>query len=413
LDGAIEPQIETEAIEEAKAILAKCVHCGFCAATCPTYQLTGDELEGPRGRIYLIKEMLEGKPVSTETQTHLDRCLTCLGCETTCPSGVRYGHLVEVGRTVLERRVPRTAGDRLLRAALTAVLPHRRRFAALLRLGQAVRGVLPARLQRAVPPRARAGAWPPPRHKRRVVLMQGCVQPSLAPDINAASARVLDRLGISAVTVDDRCCGALGHHTGAPEQARRLMKHNIDAWSAAIAEGCEAIGVTATGCAAFIKDYAYLLRDDRAYADKAKALMPRLRDLAEILRGEALRDLPGAGSGRIACHVPCSLQHGEKLPGVVESILRERGFTLTEVPEAHLCCGSAGSYSLREPEASEQLRQRKLAALQSDSPELIATANIGCLMHLAAEAERPVLHWIELFAASLEGEPGQARAAAR
>jgi glycolate oxidase iron-sulfur subunit len=412
LDGTIEAQIGTEAIAEAKAILAKCVHCGFCAATCPTYQLTGDELEGPRGRIYLVKEMLEGKPVTAETQGHLDRCLTCLGCETTCPSGVRYGHLMEVGRSVLERRVPRTAGDRLFRAALTAILPHRRRFAALLRLGQGVRVALPRRLKRMVPPPARAGAWPPPRHARRVVLMQGCVQPSLAPDINAAGARVLDRLGISAVTVDDRCCGALGHHTGAPEQARALMKHNIDVWSAAVAEGCEAIGLTATGCAAFVKEYAYLLRDDRAYAAKAEALTPRLKDLAEILRGETLRGLPGAGRGRIAVHVPCSLQHGEKLPGIVEGILRERGYTLTEVPEAHLCCGSAGSYSLREPEAAEQLRRRKLAALQSDSPELIATANIGCLMHLASEAERPVLHWIELLAASLEREPGRTQAEA-
>lgn len=403
--SAVEPLIRTGAIEEAKAILSKCVHCGFCAATCPTYQLTGDELEGPRGRIYLVKEMLEGKPVTTETQTHLDSCLTCLGCETTCPSGVRYGHLIEIGREVLEQRVPRSAGDRLFQRALTAVLPYRRRFAALLRLGQAVRGMLPPVLKRQVPPRARAGVWPPPRHARRVALMQGCVQPALAPDINAASARVLDRLGISAVTVDDRCCGALGHHTGAPDQARRLMKHNIDVWTAAIAEGCEAIGLTATGCAAFVKEYAYLLRDDPTYAAKAEALMPRLKDLAEIVRGEKLGDLPGAGSGRIACHIPCSLQHGEKLPGIVESILSERGYTLTAVPEAHLCCGSAGSYSLREPEAAGQLLRRKLAALQSDSPEMITTANIGCLLHLTTEAERPVLHWIELLAASLEPGP--------
>lgn len=413
LAGAIEPQIETKAIEEARSILAKCVHCGFCAATCPTYQLTGDELEGPRGRIYLVKEMLEGKPVSGETQWHLDRCLTCLGCETTCPSGVRYGHLIEVGRSVLERRVPRAARDRLFRTALTAILPHRRRFAALLRLAQAVRGALPSRVKRMVPPRAQAGAWPPPRHARRIALMQGCVQPALAPDINAASARVLDRLGISAVTVGDLCCGALGHHTGAPEQARRLMKHNIDVWSAAVAGGCEAIGLTASGCAAFVKEYAYLLRDDRSYAAKAEALTPRLKDLAEIVRVEKLRDLPGRGSGRIAFQAPCSLQHAEKLPGIVESILRERGYTLTEVPEAHLCCGSAGSYSLRETETAEQLRRRKLAALQSDSPELIATANIGCLLHLAPEAGRPVRHWIELLAASLEGEPRQTHAQAR
>lgn len=407
MDGAIQPQIKSEAIDEARAILGKCVHCGFCAATCPTYQLTGDELEGPRGRIYLVKEMLDGKPVSAETQAHLDRCLTCLGCETTCPSGVRYGHLIEVGRAVLEQRVPRTVGDRLFRAALTAILPHRRRFAVLLCVAQAMRDLLPRHLRRSVPPRARAGAWPPPLHARRVVLMQGCVQPSIAPDINAAAAHVLDRLGISAITVGDLCCGALSHHTGAPEQARRLMKHNLDIWSAAAANGCEAIVATASGCAAFIKEYAHLLRDDRLYAAEAAALMPRLKDLAEIIRGEPLHKLPVAGTGRVAFHAPCSLQHGQKLPDIVEGILRERGYTLTEAAEAHLCCGSAGSYSLREPEAAEQLRRRKLAALQAGSPELIATANLGCLLHLAREAERPVLHWIQLLAASLERDANE------
>jgi glycolate oxidase iron-sulfur subunit len=404
LKGASQLKIEAETLDEAKSILQKCVHCGFCAATCPTYQLTGDELEGPRGRIYLLKEMFEGKPVTTVTQRHLDSCLTCLGCETTCPSGVQYGRLVDIGRMAMEQQVPRKLGDRLFRSALTAVLPYRRRFAALLGLGQMLSSLLPQSLRQAIPQHASAGAWPAPRHARKVVLAQGCVQSSLAPDINAASARVLDRLGISAIIADDRCCGALSHHNGALAQAGRMMKHNLDVWNAAMNDGCEAIVLTASGCAAFVKEYTYLLRDDPVYAGLAANLAPRLRDLAEIVRDEPSPDPPGdpGQAGAIAVHAPCSLQHGEKLPGIVEGILRERGYKLTYVPEAHLCCGSAGTYSLREPEVAKQLRRRKLAALESGAPDLIVTANIGCLVHLAKEAERPVLHWIELLAADLE-----------
>ena len=390
---------------EADAILRKCVHCGFCTATCPTYQLLGDELDGPRGRIYLIKQMLEGTAPGHSTQLHLDRCLTCRACETTCPSGVRYGRLLDIGRHHVERIVPRTLRERLLRRVLVAVVPHRRRFTALLALGRAVRPLMPARLRRSVPARRGTGAWPAPRHQRRMLVLTGCVQPAVAPDINAAAARVLDRLGVSLLEVADGCCGALAHHLAADDAARERMKRNVDAWWPQIEQGVEALVVTASGCGAVIRDYGELLREDPAYARKAARVSELFRDVSQAVAQELGR--PGAvldfgpgsrGRQRVAFHSPCTLQHGLKLRGIVEPLLERAGYSLTAVAGGHLCCGSAGTYSLLQPAISRQLKADKLAALQADTPDVIATANIGCLMHLASGTDRPVRHWIELLA---------------
>ena len=400
--------LETPDGREADGILRKCVHCGFCTATCPTYQLLGDELDGPRGRIYLIKEMLEGAQPSRSTQLHLDRCLTCRACETTCPSGVRYGRLLDIGRHHLERVVPRTLRERLFRRALLVTVPRRKRFAALLTLARTLRPLMPAALRRSVPAKRLTGAWPAPHHDRRMLVLTGCVQPETAPDINAAAARVLDRLGIALTEVDDGCCGALAHHLAQESQAREQMRRNIDAWWPEIERGVEALVVTATGCGAMIRDYGELLGDDPEYAHKAARVSELFRDISQVVAQELAK--PGAtleltspaGHGRrVAFHTPCTLQHGLKLRGIVEPLLERAGYMLTSVADAHLCCGSAGSYSLLQPAISRQLKSNKLAALQADTPDVIATANIGCLMHLASGADRPVLHWIELLAQAI------------
>jgi glycolate oxidase iron-sulfur subunit len=399
--------LDTADGQEADAILRKCVHCGFCTATCPTYQLLGDELDGPRGRIYLIKEMLEGSRPSRSTQQHLDRCLTCRACETTCPSGVSYGRLLDIGRHHLERVVPRTMKERLLRRTLLAIIPRRERFAAFLALGRMLRPLMPAALRRSVPAGQQAGPWPAPRHDRRMVVLTGCVQPATAPDINAAAARVLDRLGISLLSMDDGCCGALAHHLSAQDAARARMKHNIDVWWPQIEQGVEALVVTASGCGAMIREYGELLRDDPAYARKAARVSELFRDISQVIAQELTGagallgpGPPREGGRRVAFHSPCTLQHGLKLRGIVEPLLERAGYTLTRVADGHLCCGSAGTYSLLQPQISRQLKENKLAALQAEAPDLIATANIGCLMHLASGADRPVRHWIELLAAA-------------
>jgi glycolate oxidase iron-sulfur subunit len=403
--------LETPAGREADGILRKCVHCGFCTATCPTYQLLGDELDGPRGRIYLIKEMLEGAKPSRATQVHLDRCLTCRACETTCPSGVRYGRLLDIGRHHIERVVPRTLRERLLRRALLAIVPYRQRFAALLAVGRASRMLMPGALRRAVPIVRPSGAWPAPRHQRRMLVLTGCVQPAVAPDINAAAARVLDHLGISLIAVDDGCCGALAHHLSEEDRSRLQMRHNIDAWWPQIERGAEALVVTASGCGAMIGDYGALLRDDSRYAGKAARISQLSRDISQVVAQALAESGPLLESTRVrnanlrvAFHSPCTLQHGLKLRGIVEPMLERAGCTLTAVAGGHLCCGSAGSYSLLQPEISRQLKADKLAALQADAPDVIATANIGCLLHLASGANRPVRHWIELLAQMLAAD---------
>ncbi len=400
--------LETPDGREADGILRKCVHCGFCTATCPTYQLLGDELDGPRGRIYLIKEMLEGAEPSHATQLHLDRCLTCRACETTCPSGVAYGRLLDIGRRHVEQIVPRTVRERLFRRALLTVVPYRKRFAVLLTLGRALRGVMPASWRRAVPVVRPPGAWPAPSHARRMLVLTGCAQAAAAPDINAAAARVLDRLGISLIAVRDGCCGALAHHLSAEDRSREQMRRNIDAWWPQIEQGAEALVVTASGCGAMICDYGALLRDDPEYAGKAARISALTRDVSQVVAQELAQS--GSGTGaiparraplRVAFHSPCTLQHGLKLRGIVEPLLERAGCTLTSVADGHLCCGSAGSYSILQPEISRQLKAAKLAALEADAPDLIATANIGCLMHLASGTGRPVRHWIEVLAEAL------------
>jgi len=388
---------DTAAGREAGAILRACVHCGFCNATCPTYHLAGDELDGPRGRIYLIKQVLEGRAPSAATLLHLDRCLTCRNCETTCPSGVRYGRLVDIGRAVVEQQVPRAWRDRLRRALLRNVLSYRRRFAPLLRLGQVLRPLLPAPLKRVIPPPQPASRWPAPRHARRMLMLSGCVQPAIAPNIDAAAARVLDRLGISvSIARAGGCCGALSHHTSGAAQARAFARRNIDAWWPHLEAGAEAIVITASGCGAHVKEYGEHLRDDPAYAAKARAIAARARDLCEILTNEDISGLKRAADLRVAFQSPCTLQHGQCLGGNVEALLRRFGMTLTAVPDAHLCCGSAGSYSILQPDWSKRLRENKLRALTLDRPDAIATANIGCLAHLQQGTDIPVRHWIEL-----------------
>jgi glycolate dehydrogenase iron-sulfur subunit len=389
---------------EADAVLRTCVHCGMCNATCPTYQLLGDELDGPRGRIYLIKQMLEGSGVTRRTLTHLDRCLTCRNCETTCPSGVQYHRLLDIGREIAEQRVKRGWLDRLTRRMLRAVIPYPARFTPLLRLGQLFRPLMPRSLQRSVPPRRRAGAWPEARHARTMLVLEGCAQPGIAPDINAATARVLDRLGISLVRAPRAvCCGAASHHTSGIEEGRDFARRNIDAWAPFLESGCEAIVMTASGCGAHVKDYGNILKDDPAYADEAREVSGLTRDIGEILAGEDLAGLmAGVKPGRpIAFHSPCSLQHGQKLNGVVEKILREAGFTLTTVPNAHLCCGSAGTYSILQKDLSQRLLANKVSALESGRPDIIATANVGCLAHIQSASTVPVRHWIEVLDAHL------------
>jgi glycolate oxidase iron-sulfur subunit len=393
---------DTPAGREAESILRKCVHCGFCTATCPTYQLLGDELDGPRGRIYLMKQALEGQPVTAKTQLHLDRCLTCRSCETTCPSGVQYGRLLDIGRNVVNQRVGRSLFDRLRRRVLAFVLPHRRLFSSLLALGRVVRPLLPAVLKASVPVAEPAGPWPATRHARRMIVLAGCVQPALAPDINAATARVLDRLGVSLSEVPGAgCCGAVRFHLDYQADGLADMRAMIDTWWPHVEAGAEAIVMTASGCGATVKEYGHLLAGDARYAEKARRISALTRDLCEVIDAEVGRLAPASGASdtsqhgpSVAVHAPCTLQHGQQVRGVVDRILSRVGFRLTPVPDAHLCCGSAGTYSILQPALAKDLQRNKLAALQSGLPDLIATANIGCLVHLASGSQTPVQHWI-------------------
>ena len=389
--------------EEAESILRTCVHCGFCNATCPTYQLLGDELDGPRGRIYLIKQVLEGNPATYKTQQNLDRCLSCRNCETTCPSGVDYHNLLDIGRAVVDAQVPRPLGQRLLRVGLRSVVPNAALFRGLVSSGQVLRAWLPAPLQDKLPRnRTAAKTRPVNRHARQVLLLEGCVQPSLSPNTNAAAARVLDRLGISVTPAREAgCCGAVDYHLDAQTTGLDRARRNIDAWWPGIESGAEAIVQTASGCGAFIKDYGHLLRSDPAYAEKAAKVSALARDLVQVLRDEPLEKLGVRSDQRLAFHCPCTLQHGQKLGGAVEGILTRLGFKLTAVPDSHLCCGSAGTYSLTQPELSRQLRDNKLNALESCQPEVIVTANIGCQAHLDSAGRTPVRHWIELVEGAL------------
>ena len=393
---------------EAEAILRKCVHCGFCTATCPTYQLLGDDLDSPRGRIYLIKGALEGGQITERTRLHLDRCLTCRACETACPSGVKYGRLVDIGRNLVESRTTRSFWDRCKRAVLGFVLPRTALFRAALRLGQFVRPALPGALRAKVPPSAApSGTWPAPRHERKMLALAGCVQPALAPSINAAAARVLDRLGISLVEAPDAgCCGALRFHLNDQRSGIEDMRRLIDAWwPLADDQQTEAICMTASGCGVTLKEYAHFFANDPDDRVRAARISLLTKDVSEVIAAEApaLEKLLAArkSRGRVAFHSPCSLQHGQQIHGVVEGLLEKAGYELTPVADAHACCGSAGTYSILQPDLSLQLRARKIAALEAGAPATIATANIGCLAHLQGGTAQPVRHWIELLEEAL------------
>ena len=388
---------------EAEAILRKCVHCGFCNATCPTYQLLGDELDGPRGRIYLMKQMLEGAPVTRKTQEHLDRCLTCRNCESTCPSGVRYGRLVDIGRKVADERLPaaRSLPQRLLRDVLREGLTRRRLFTPALRLGQAFRPLLPGSIKKKVPPRQASGVWPKATHTRRMLLQEGCVQPALMPNIDAATARVLDAVGVQLIVASKTgCCGAIRQHTDDHDGAIDDMRRNIDAWWPHIHKGAEAIVINASGCGSMVKEYGHHLRHDPMYAAKAERVSALARDLSEILPDFAAQLLPKLkqpNSGRVAWHPPCSLQHGQQIRGKVEALLSAAGVDVQLCADAHLCCGSAGTYSILQPELATRLRDAKLANLRALEPAQIVSANIGCVLHLQSGTRAPVRHWIELL----------------
>jgi glycolate oxidase iron-sulfur subunit len=380
---------------EGDAILRKCVHCGFCNATCPTYQLLGDELDGPRGRIYLIKQVLEGVAPTAKTRLHLDRCLTCRACETTCPSGVQYGRLADIGREIVEQKVGRGAWDGFKRSMLAAVLPNTNLFSFFLSLGRAARSILPGSLKTKIPVKAGpAGSWPAPRHPRRMLVLAGCVQPALAPEINAAAARVLDRAGISLIEAPGAgCCGAVRFHLNEQEAGRDDMRALIDAWWPMVERGeIEAIVMTASGCGVFTKEFAHHLKDDPEYRDKARRISEMTKDLSEVEFNPE-----GKFKGRVAFQSPCTLQHGQQIKGRVEALLQKAGYELEAVADGHLCCGSAGTYSILQPELSLQLRERKLAALAAGGASTIATANIGCLSHLQGGTRTPVRHWIQLL----------------
>jgi len=394
----------------AEAILRKCVHCGFCTATCPTYQLLGDELDGPRGRIYLIKQVLEGVTPTRATQLHLDRCLTCRNCESTCPSGVQYGHLVDIGRKLVERQVPRPAGERavrwLLREGLTSPL-----FKPAMALGQLARGLLPAALKDKVPSAAhpRAQSWPTGEHARKVLMLAGCVQPAMMPNVNAATARVLDAGGIQTLVAKGAgCCGAIRTHLGDVDGGLADMRRNVDAWWPLVSEGTvEAIVMNASGCGVTVKDYGHALADDVGYAERARRIGELTRDLSELLPQlvPVLKPkLRNPKPRRLAYHPPCTLQHGQQLRGAVESGLRELGFEVSLAgEESHLCCGSAGTYSVLQPELSHQLRDRKLGHLAPLQADAIVSANIGCIQHLQSGTATPVRHWVEVLDEALSG----------
>lgn len=385
--------------EDADKVLRSCVHCGFCNATCPTYQLLGDELDGPRGRIYQIKHLLEGGEATLSVQRHLDRCLTCRACETTCPSGVEYNKLLDIGRGLVEQQLPRSFLQRLYRKLIIYSFSESSRVRLLLSTARLFRPLLPAQFKKRIPAVVKTPAAPSRLQARSMLLLDGCVQPAAAPHINEIAIQVFDRLGIQLRTVaESGCCGALQHHLSDSEGARQRARTNIDAWWPLIEQGAEAIVVTSSGCTPMVKDYRHLLQGDDQYAERAKCISAMTQDLSEALSREDLSELRPQKLKHIAFHSPCSLQHAQKLDGVVETLLKKTGFTLLPVRDAHLCCGSAGTYSILQADLSARLRSNKLDCLQEKQPELIATANIGCLLHLQAKADLPVIHWIELLA---------------
>lgn len=390
---------------EADAILRSCVHCGFCTATCPTYQLLGDELDGPRGRIYLIKQVLETNNASADTRTHLDRCLTCRSCETTCPSGVQYARLLEIGRSLVEQKAGRPLAARIQRFVLRHLLSNRALFNQLARVGRILRPILPRSLRTAFglpPDRARSLSDYP----RSVVLFQGCVQPGLSPATNQAIQHILGHLGVKVVELEDEvCCGAIDHHFSASDAARQKARRNIDVWHKALDQGVEAIIYSASGCGLMLAEYVELLKGDEQYQQKALTIADKIQDIGHYLSQfqAQLAELVSFADTLVAWHAPCTLQHGLKGADTVVDLLTELGLELPQIEEVHLCCGSAGTYSITQPRLSRRLRQRKMAKLLASQPKRILTANIGCQLHLQAASDVPVEHWVEFLARNLSG----------
>jgi len=398
--------------DEAEAILRACVHCGFCTATCPTYQLLGDELDGPRGRIYLIKQVLEGAEPTRKTQLHLDRCLTCRNCESTCPSGVKYGRLADIGRKAVEARVARPLGERVERTALKEMLPRTGLFKPAFKAGQLARPFLPKTLQDKLQPSRGAGHWPTRAHARKMLVLDGCVQPAMAPNINAAAARVLDALGVQLFKAPRAgCCGALRYHMNDQDGGLDDMRRNVDAWWPYVESGqVEALVMTASGCGVTVKEYGHLLAHDPAYAEKARRISDITKDLSEILpefEGALAARMAGRIEERVAFHPPCTLQHGQQIRGKVEGVLRAAGVDVVLCADSHLCCGSAGAYSVLHPDIAHELRDRKLANLKATGAQEIVSANVGCITHLQSGTGTPVTHWIELIDRALSGAPAQ------
>lgn len=409
----LEPTVlETREGKEANDILRSCVHCGFCTATCPTYQLLGDELDSPRGRIYLIKELLEGQKPTEATQLHLDRCLTCRSCESTCPSGVQYGRLVDIGRNMVEKTVTRSLGERLKRHTLEKIITKKTVFRSLITAGKIVKPALPKVLKKKIPTAQKvAMKWPQSNHARKMLFLDGCVQPILAPNINISTAQLLDKLEITLIpTSQVSCCGAVTYHLNKQTESLVFIKQNIDAWWPLIEKGAEAIVITASGCGTMVKEYGHLLEDDPVYATKAKAISEMTKDLCEVftdelttLKAKVLEPIKRKQTDkcRVAFHAPCSLQHGQQIKGIVENLLTNAGYTLTTIEDSHLCCGSAGTYSLLQPDLSEQLLNRKIENIEREHPKYIVTANIGCLTQLQSGTKTRVLHWAELLEEAL------------
>jgi len=385
--------------EIADKILRSCVHCGFCTATCPTYQLLGNELDSPRGRIYLIKQVLEGGEVTRKTQLHLDRCLTCRACETICPSGVEYGHLLDIGRKYVDKNIKRSFLDKFKRTILMSILPYPKRFSALFNLACYFNFLLPSNLKLIKPAKVKFKFNKKQnQYSRKMILLSGCVQPTLAPQINAATIQLFNNLNIQLIeTPECRCCGAVTHHLSDENKTFNTIKRNIDSWWPLIQSGVEAIIVNASGCSVMVKDYGFIMHSDPSYSKKAQVISSLCKDISEIIHGENLTPYKNNSNIRIAFHAPCTLQHGMKLNGIVENILETAGYQLTTINDKHLCCGSAGTYSILQSKISNQLVKNKINNIESACPELIVTANIGCLHHLQSKTSLKVKHWVELF----------------
>jgi len=385
--------------DEAEAILRSCVHCGFCTATCPTYQEISDERDGPRGRIYLIKQLLETGSATEKTRGHLDKCLSCRSCETTCPSGVKYARLADLGKEIIEEQQIRPLKEQFIRWALRQVLPYQTRFTALLRVGQIVRPIMPTVIKNKIPKRVKKLSLPTTVNSRTMLLLRGCAQPAATPNTNIAAARVLDKLGVTLKEAPKAgCCGAVSYHLSKHEEGLNFMRRNIDAWWTEIQSGAEAIIITASGCGAMVQDYGELLKNDTQYAIKAKRVSELAKDLSQVITLADIESLSFKKStSTTAVHCPCSLQHALKLPDSVEPLLKAAGLATTKTKDKHLCCGSAGTYSILQPELSGKLLNNKIAALSIENPDRIVTANVGCQLHIATKSEVPVQHWIELI----------------